>query len=355
MSDLLIIEDSLYTDSSNLQKSESKDNAIYTGIVREVIYTPTPPYVLYRVEVQKNLTNIIDVMCEASVRFGSPFNYEQVIHNGYKGSFKQSERYANNTHKAGTKVVISMLQGLDAWGVILGALCHDAREKSLKADDGVAYISEFNGIETTITSKGAYKMLFRGLPTNISELGKAASRPDVIPNPKYNTKIAGSYFTFLQDGSIILSDDNSDGKTQTIAINKTDGKVVIQAHNTFLFLDKNADIAFLNTSAYTVNAKENILNKTKRCDIESSQYFKVLSPKVSLGSTEVELLQRLVSQLEKVIDMCQKEASHTHSVVGVVTGDDTVTSDGPSTSGDWSTCAENLTKIKQDIDSIRGS
>lgn len=348
-------EDSLRTRPDNKSKNKEKDAAIYTGTVKEVVYVQNPPYILYKVEVSKNLNNTMDIMCEAAVKFGGPFNYEQVIHNGYKWSYDINERYKGGEYKAGTKVAVLGLQGKDSLGIIVGALCHDAREKSLKASDGVAYISEFNGIETTITSKGAYKMLFQGLPTNINELGKAASRPDVIPNPKYNAKIAGSYFTFLQDGSIILSDDNSDGKTQTIAINKTDGKVVIQAHNTFLFFDKNADIAFLNTSAYTVNAKENILNKTKRCDIESSQYFKVLSPKVSLGSTEVELLQRLVSQLDRVIEMCKKEANHKHTVNNVAVSTDSVTSEPPSTSGDWSTCAENLTKIKQDIDSIRGS
>src|SRR5690606_2811389 len=102
--------------------------------------------------------------------------------------------------KAGDAVLVAFLNGEAREAVILGGLIHPARKSTLDITKGPQYISEFNGVETSINNDGEYKLTFKAVPTNAKKLDDKPSSK--IPAPTYDTKVGGSFFWFDKTGSI---------------------------------------------------------------------------------------------------------------------------------------------------------
>lgn len=272
-----------------------KDARVKVGIVRSVLYNDKIlDDIKYIVEVHDDSVTI-PITCIAMQKFGGPFNYEEFIYRGYVPAKGEANQGPYNT-KAGDVVLVAYINGHPREGVILGSLKHTARKRKLSKADDVAYLSEFNGVHTSINKDGEYRLTFKGQPTNLSALNVPPNGTK-IQAPTYNTSTGSSYFEFDKTGSFKVT-DNSSGLIQYIKIDKSAGLIDISAGNVKFKLEKNSEKASLIAKLYDVSATDSIKETTKDFSVDASSTVKIKAPKVAIGSGGVELLDKLISLID---------------------------------------------------------
>ena len=207
---------------------------IMTGIIREEYYNDATDTFFYRVECLNNGRRMT-LSCRPLVRFGDVFNYEEFNLRSRISTQIPEKIPTSNKQRVGETVAVAPIGRTYVEGIILGSLKHPARASNL-SEDNIAYSSEFNGIETTISDAGAYKLTFKGLPTNSALLSKLPYGAP-IPSPIYNPAINGSNFSFDESGNIEIA-DAALALPQSLKIDKTNGNITIKSGTTTVVLDK---------------------------------------------------------------------------------------------------------------------
>ena len=192
----------------------------------------------------------------------------------------------------------AFLNGEAREAVILGGLIHPARKSTLDITKGPQYVSEFNGIETSINESGEYKLTFKAIPTNIKKLDDKPSAK--LPAPTYDDKIGGSFFKFDKTGSIELNDKDKD--PQGLKIDKPNGTFTITSGKISLTMTKKEEKVELKCKILDIVAQDKITSKTKESSLDASTSVKIKSPKVAIGKEGIELLD----QIFQLVDMLSK-------------------------------------------------
>jgi len=230
-------DDYIIKDSSLWQTAGSymsADYAIRIGIVREHVFIEETQDTRYVVEVWKN-NRIYAMTCIRTARFGGVYNYEEYNLCGFDPG-EDNVSLGNYTVVPGDMVIVAASGGSSREGIILGSINHPARDQILPATGDQAYVSEFNGVQTSINKFGEQVTMFKGLPTNLSELSNPPTGKP-IPPAEYDNEVGSTYTAFDSTGSYTIS-DNATSNPQTIFVNKPGGQIVIASGNTKLIIDK---------------------------------------------------------------------------------------------------------------------
>ena len=275
-----ILDSSLHQSCLTIPPSY-RDPYIRTGVVRrQLAYTSNigETSTRYSVDVN-NHGKEIPVTCSIMSRFGGPFNYEEWSDLVWDGG-KDKNSASNYIFRAGDVVLVALINGQPNDGVILGCLKHPARKEKIARDKSTAYISEFNGIETSINKDGEFKQVFKGTPTNLSKLTGPCSGTK-IPEPIYDEKISGSYYSWSKDGSYMLS-DNAKENPQIVKIDKPNGKITITSGKTILTIDKKEESYSIINKKTTVASADQFTLTTKKTTINSKDLFELQATDVKV-------------------------------------------------------------------------
>lgn len=300
MNDSQIIPDSsIYSDPDVSQAAYAVDTSIKIGIVRTITTDKNTKELVYLAEVICEGHRTI-IPCRKMYRYSGPFNYEEYSIRSYTPSEDLDGIPAYDT-KPGDSVVVAYLGGDSREGIILGALMHPSRKPSqTEKDTQPKYISEFNGIETSISDTGELTVTFKGLPTNIDELDKKPTGKKV-KEPEYDKEVGTTYYKFDKEGSFEVS-DNASSDPQSIKVNKPEGKITIKSGNVVIELEKSGEKTTCTCKEMTINASNKMLTKTKDWRTEASKTAVIKSPKIAIGTSGTELLD----QITKLIDALGK-------------------------------------------------
>lgn len=273
-----VIDSSLW-DSEEVHRAIShKNTQIYIGMVQEEVYNSLRDETLYMVELMDPKGRML-IPCIRMVRFGSPFNYEEYTRQTYDIKDGDIADRGNMIHRPGEAVIVSYLTGGEGgFGVILGAINHPYRSESLPRNNEVAYVSEFNGIETYITKDGEYRQTYRGIQKNVSQLTKVTGP---IPEPIYDMDIGGSYVEWKKDGSWLLT-DRAKEKPQSIKVAKKDGYIEIISGDISVKMSKKDGIISIVNKKTTVKSADSIEVTTKKTTISSSDSVALNSNKFNI-------------------------------------------------------------------------
>lgn len=295
---MIVKDSSIWENSNAFEAARSKDMSIRIGMVREARFNEQTSTTQYVVEVfDKN--NQIPVVCVRMDQFGGAYNYEEFTHRINVVSDKTQASASKYAVRPGDVVIVAFANGDSREGVILGGIRHPGRkEKTGNAADGIAYKSEFNGLESHVNKSGEYKVTFKGLPTNIAELDKQSSGNN-IPDPVYNMAVGGSYYQFDKTGSWTLS-DVAQSDPQTIKVDKPGGKINIISGKVTITIDKNAQLIDVVTKDLKIAASNSIKETTKEYSMDASTFVKIKTPKVAIGTDSIELLDQLVKLIENL-------------------------------------------------------
>jgi len=291
----IVKDSSIWYSSKNMSAMTDKDPYLRFAIVKKAYIDKQNNEIRYLVEVQDRSDKIL-ATCRVMRRYGGAFNYEDVIFRGYKYDDKP-DKVKNFSSKAGDIVLVAFLNGESREGVILGGMHHGARQTDLKTEEGPQYKSEFNGVETSINKDGEYRLLFKGQPINVNKLSEYPSRK--IEKPKYDEKIQGTFYKFDKTGSWILSDSVKE-TPQLIKIDKPNGKLHIVSGKVALVFLKKDEVVSLTCKTLNVMSSEKITNKTKDLEINAEKTTKIKTPKIAIGTSDVELLDQLTKLIEKI-------------------------------------------------------
>jgi len=293
--DYRVIDSSIVPDRYSMAAHYSKDDSIRVGIVREQIKSEIGP--LYVVEVSMS-GKIILVQCRLMTRFGGAHNYEEYAVRPWATIALKKllpTQQAEYKARSGDIVIVAFLGGQSKEGIILGGINHPGRKPMLAAND-IAYASEFNGIETTISSTGEYKRTFKGyLPTNDPAL-RAIPNGILVPPPLYNPLTGGSFYGFSVDGSYTVSD----GRTQNIKIDKTGYTVKITSGGTTVTIG--GDPVLGNFKVSTGSTELSSVTTTKitsklKMNLQSAQ-VSIKGLKVAIGNDQFELFDGLIKLID---------------------------------------------------------
>jgi len=260
-----IIDDS--SRHKNTSAMISKDYSIRVGIVREHIYLTDRKQTRYLVEVNNN-NRVYVLSCMRTSRFGGLYNYEEYNLRGFAPGTSNIS-YNNPTIVPGDMVVVAAINGDSRDGIILGNISHFGRGEVLPATSDIAFVNEFNGIETIINNSGEYRRTFKGQPTNLAKLNE-------IPNGKrypiaeYNADVGFSYYEFDKTGSYTLTDNATDKAPQYIKVDKPNGKIEIVSGKTSLIIDKGAQSYTVKNKTTTFNSADSWNLNTKATNISST-------------------------------------------------------------------------------------
>jgi len=293
----IVKDSSLWQSGSNATAINRKDPYLRIGIVKKIYREERTSDLKYLVEIQDR-NNSIEVSARMIRRFGGVFNYEDIVYHGYKIDNKL-DPVRDFDAKAGDSVLVAFINGEGREAVILGSLIHPARKSTVDITKGPQYISEFNGIETTINENGEYKITFKAIPTNIGKLDDTPSK--TLPKPTYDTRIGGSYIQFDKTGSIELNDKDLAG-IQNLRIDKPKGTIEINSGKIKLTLTKKEEKVTLKCKILDITSDNKVIGKTEEFSLNASKFVKINSPKVAIGKSGVELLD----QLSKLVDMLGK-------------------------------------------------
>jgi hypothetical protein len=266
----------IVNDSSRFKTNNvfmGRDYSIKIGMVRELTYVETTRETRYIVEVFDR-GRLRPLTCSRMTRFGGLFNYEEYNLRGFEPG-KESLSYANFSMSPGDTVMVACVNGEPSEGLILGCVKHFGRAETLAADSSISYISEFNGLQTVINKNGEYRVTFKGVPTNISELNKT---PDgkPYPTPTYSEEIGSSFYQFSQDGSYLVTDNSTTG-AQSIILDKPEGKILVVSGKTTLTIDKkeesytiiNKKTTFNSSDEWNLNTKKTVIKSTNLIQAEA--------------------------------------------------------------------------------------
>jgi len=266
--DLIVKDSSIWRDSIAENLAETPDSIIRVGVVKETRFIKELDDYRYTVEVWDNNSKV-PINCILNSRFGGIYNYEEFVARGFNTS---NDAENINTHSAnpGDHVLVMYAYGDPREGLIISQLKHPARLSKIKPDNNIDFESEFNGWNTSITSKGGYKVTQKLTPTNISELEKPPEGQK-LPEPEYdndNAKYA-TFYEFTEDGSYTLS-DNTQEDSQLFRINKPDGTIDIISGKIEMQFNKKQELTFI---------------RNKKTDVVSSDEFKVTTGGTSFKTT----------------------------------------------------------------------
>ena len=295
----IIKDSSLWKTPTAFAAIHNKDPYLRIAIVKKVFREKTSTDLRYLVEIQDR-NDSIEVNARMLRRFGGAFNYEDVVYHGYKFDDKPDPVRAFDA-KAGDAVLVAFLNGEAREAVILGSLIHPARKSTVDITKGPQYVSEFNGVETTINENGEYKIIFKAVPTNIKKLDDKPSK--TLPKPIYDTKVGGSFFQFDKTGSIEFNDKDQGG-IQNIRIDKPSGTITVNSGKIKLVMTKKSEKVELKCKLLDIVADDEITGKTKEFKLDASTSIKMNSPKVAIGKEGIELLDQIsqmIDALAKVI------------------------------------------------------
>lgn len=296
----IVKDSSVWQNSDSFSAVNKKDPYIRIGIVKKAYREERTSDIKYLVEVQDR-NDSIEVNARMMRKFGGAYNYEDMVDRGYKFDDKPDPTRDFGA-KAGDAVVVAFMNGEAREAIILGGLIHPARESTLDITKGPQYVSEFNGVETSINNDGEFKITFKAVPTNINGLNnKPGSK---LPPPTYNTQIGGSYFQFDKTGSIELNDKEEQKGIQNIKIDKPQGTITINSGKIKLTMTKESEKVDLKCKVMNTVADNKISLKTKEYVLNATTSTKINSPKVAIGKEGIELLDqifKLVEMLGKVI------------------------------------------------------
>lgn len=293
----IVKDSSIWQNSSNFSAVNNKDPYLRIGIVKKVYREARTTDIKYLVEIQDK-NDSIEVNARLLRRFGGVYNYEDVVDHGYKFDDKP-DATRDFGAKAGDAVLVAFMNGQAREAVILGGLIHPARKSTIDITKGPQYVSEFNGVETTINETGEYKLTFKAVPTNAKDLNNLPQK--VIPAAKYDDKIGGSYFWLDKTGSIEINDMDKNG-IQNMRIDKPKGTITVNSGKIKLTLTKKDEKVELKCKLLSIVADDKITGKTKEFELGATTSVKINSPKVAIGKEGIELLD----QLFQLIDMLGK-------------------------------------------------
>lgn len=289
----MIIRDStLYTPSS-ISNTNKMDGEVRVGIIREAKYNTQQDNLFYLVEVtHKGLSYILN--CRQMTKFGDVYNYEEWGARNVNIPIQGKPKPRNYSNRVGEVVIVAHLGGSPNDGIILGSMKHPARQSEIKSNS-MQYVSEFNGLKTSIDQDGAYKIIFKGTPITVPAL-KGAVATGKIPQPTYDTTKSGSYLTFEKDGSFEVSDAHP--FVQTIRLDKTNGIISIASGAVDISISKKNSSFTLNATESKIDSKKSLTISTLSTSIESLKEIKIKSAKIAIGFGGVELVDSLI----KIVD-----------------------------------------------------
>lgn len=289
----MIINDSSLWLDPNVTRQNATINNVHVGLVREENYNTDLDIYFYKVEVQsRGLRYFLE--CRQMSRFGDIYNYEEWSPRT-QNIKTVAPLPANWGTRVGDVVVVAHLNGSPADGVILGSLRHPGRKSKLEKGK-ISYISEFNGLETTIDNEGAYKVTFKGTPVN-TPLLKAISGQK-IPPAQYNPVSSGSYFTFDKDGSFEVSDAHP--LVQSIKLDKPGGKITIASGPVTLNFTKTSGKLEMECVDSSINAKKSWSVSTLQASIEATASVKIKANQIAIGSGSVELFDTIIKLIDAI-------------------------------------------------------
>jgi len=287
-----IIKDSSIwkTPISNLKEKEI--NRVDIGTVINERYSKELDSIIYSVEVYSGQRRSV-VECIQMVKNGDIYNYEEIK---LRYQLNRNNKNTNMSMKTrfGEMVLVTYVSGIGSFGVIIGSIKHSARKSKLISKD-IAYVSEYNGIETSIDKDGAYKLKFQGTPINI----KNAKDGFPLPSPKYDDSIAGSFLSFDKIGNFTLTDANKE-KPQTIKIDKKNGSIHVISGDVSLTIEKNSKKISIKSEDINIDSKKKVSIKTPEYSIDSSKAIKIKGQKIAIGYGGNELLDILTNLIDEI-------------------------------------------------------
>lgn len=260
--DYIIKDSSVWKDSSSIM---SGDFSIRVGVVREHIFLEDSSDTRYIVEVWKN-NRLFPMTCVRTSRFGGVYNFEEFNLRGFDPG-KDNVSLGNFSVVPGDMVVVAASNGNAREGIILGSLNHFGRDQVLPATGDIAYISEFNGVQTIINNQGEQRVMFKGLPTNVDKLKEPPTGKPMDP-AEYDLDVGGTYYLLDKTGSYTLT-DNSKEDPQTIFMDKPNGQIVITSGKTELVIDKESEQYYFINKTTTFESTDSWNVITKETNIES--------------------------------------------------------------------------------------
>lgn len=287
---MIIKDSSLWIDPTVTRPNATIDN-VHVGLVREENYDSDAGVFFYKVEVQSRGLRYF-LMCRQMSRFGDIYNYEEW--SPRTQNIKNiAPLPANWSTRVGEVVIVAHLNGAPADGIILGSLRHPGRKPKISSGS-MAYYSEFNGLETNINDKGAYKLTFKGTPVNTPLLNAISGQK--IPQPQYNSTISGSYFTLSDDGSIELNDAHS--VAQSIKVDKPGGKITITSGQVSINLDKSGGKIQVECAENITSAKKSWSVSTLEASVAATKAIKIKGNQIAIGSDSVELIDTVLNLID---------------------------------------------------------
>jgi len=296
--DYIVRDSSVLPDVDARVLVEHRDPSIRIGIVREERET-SDGGILYIVEVLVNGKQV-PVGCVPMTRFGGAHNFEEYSLrpwlNGFPSGLLLPASADQYKGRAGDVVVVAYLNGQSREGVILGGLSHNGRKPVLKKGK-IAYLSEFNGLETSITDDGSYKVTFKGYaPTNDAALKIPPFGSDV-PAPLYNPLTGGSYFGFSNNGSFVASDGS---QLMKIHKNIATGSIILKSGSSQIELGGNPALG-----NFSVKTGKVVMESTTTASIKStvglalqSLQVSIKGTQIAIGSDQFELIDGLIQLID---------------------------------------------------------
>jgi phage baseplate assembly protein gpV len=324
-----IIRDSSIWKTRASYLSSPETNNINMGIIINEKYSKEIDSILYSVEVYSGYRRSV-LLCTQMVKSGDFYNYEEIK---LRPNINRDTKNSNQSFatRLGEMVLVACISGSDTSGVIIGSIRHPGRKAKLISKD-LAYISEYNGVETSIDKDGAYKLKFQGTPTNVKE----AKDGSALPVAKYNEEISGSYLTFDNTGSFVLTDAAKE-EPQVIKVDKKNGTTSITSGTVTLVIEKKTKKISIKCEDLDIESKKKTSLKTSDLSIEASKNIKIKGQKIAIGTGSNELLDILVNLIDQI---------------GALT---IISPNGPCTPVQGSATWSNILALKNKISTIKGS
>jgi hypothetical protein len=294
--DYIVRDSSILPNQHAFSAFMDRDTSIRIGIVREEKEVKAGNTV-YMVEVLVD-GKVVIVSCVNMVRFGGAHNFEEYKLRPWLATaagLLSPAAGAEYKARSGDVVVVAYLNGKSREGVILGGLDHSSRKPVLKKGD-IGYLSEFNGLETSIASDGSYKVTFKGYaPINDPTLKIPPTGIDVLP-PVYNPLTGGSYYGFSSTGSFVVSDGSQFMK---IHKNKITGSIILKSGSSQIELGGNPILGAFQVTSNKVVIESTVATSIKSVDLAlQAVRVSVKGIKIAIGNDQFELFDGLIKLID---------------------------------------------------------
>lgn len=351
------------TPSNDSYQEEAKDYSIYRCLIIKTKYTDDPqnttkdspvPEVMYDCQIiggfrEGHIISNVRVSQDA----GGQFNFSERI-------FKQSsaeKSEAGLSTQDGDIVYVSFVAGDQGAGIILGGGNHvlDRDSTGAAKADGPRLRSQYNGIFTEIDKDGHYTFKRLGGTYNATTgcFTPDAEGEAILIEYKNNTitrSVNKKTVTEVVDG-------DSESITRTyktglvIEENGAEDTVkVTTAGGLAIEVDGKADkdivtVTTKNGAALKIDGKNDEVNLKDN----GTGSLKIAGEKVALGANGIELLEKVTASLQSLITMIISMQTETHIAnLGYQTAP-------PTNAADYATAQAEITALKAEIDSIKGT